>query len=417
MGFADAYLASRCMYDRLIGEGPAKDLQVVVVVPAYDESGFEKSLDSLFHADDIRASIEVICVVNWPNDIHEQDKVRNKNILEEMTGWAADHSTIKKQFHVINIPDIPAKLAGPGYARKTGMDEAIRRFNITGRPDGIICSFDADTTCDPDYFTSLAEKFRREPGMDACNIYFEHPVSGNEFTDDVYTGIRYYELHMRYYLQALRYAGHSNCFHTVGSAFAFRASAYCRQGGMNRRKAGEDFYFLQKFFDIGKFAECNTTRVCPSPRPSGRVAFGTGPAIMEYIGTLKEPGTYHPELFLNLREFLLNLDSLNDPVHVYEHLLKGVDRPLADFLNAAGFKDTVDEILKNSSGLTSFRKRFLRWFNMFRVLKFLNYGRTVTGDINITEAASRLLALKGIPCDKDVLSLLKVYRELDRGII
>ena len=64
---------------------------------------------------------------------------------------------------------------------------------------------------------------------------------------------------------------------------------------MNRKKAGEDFYFLQKLFDAGHFSECNTTRVIPSPRPSDRVIFGTGPAIREYLETAVSL-TFHPGL-------------------------------------------------------------------------------------------------------------------------
>ena len=36
---------------------------------------------------------------------------------------------------------------------------------------------------------------------------------------------------------------------------AVRADAYLRQGGMNRRKAGEDFYFLNKFMVLGGYGE------------------------------------------------------------------------------------------------------------------------------------------------------------------
>ncbi len=211
--------------------------------------------------------------------------------------------------HFILAGDLPERYAGPGLARKTGMDEAVRRFAAAGTPDGIILSFDADTLCDPDYFTAISDHFHRHPDDNGCSIYFEHPLSGSDFNSEVYRAVTYYELHMRYYLRGLRNAGHPNVYHTVGSAFAVTAEAYCRHGGMNRRKAGEDFYFLQKFFDAGRFSECNTTRVIPSPRPSGRVIFGTGAAVSEFLSSKAEPLTYNPAAFDSIGTFLANARS------------------------------------------------------------------------------------------------------------
>jgi hypothetical protein len=48
---------------------------------------------------------------------------------------------------------------------------------------------------------------------------------------------------------------------------------------MNRRMAGEDFYFIQKLLPAGGFFNLNQTTVYPSPRSSARVPFGTGVTI------------------------------------------------------------------------------------------------------------------------------------------
>jgi len=40
----------------------------------------------------------------------------------------------------------------------------------------------------------------------------------------VYGAIAAYELHLRYYVQALRYAGFPHAHHTVGSCLAVRAT-------------------------------------------------------------------------------------------------------------------------------------------------------------------------------------------------
>ena len=47
MGFASAYLEERALFPELIKEAPDKDTGIIVVVPAYDEPGYRKMLDSL----------------------------------------------------------------------------------------------------------------------------------------------------------------------------------------------------------------------------------------------------------------------------------------------------------------------------------------------------------------------------------
>ena len=103
------------------------------------------------------------------------------------------------------------------------------------------------------------------------------------FPPRTYHAIALYELHLRYYLHSVRSTGYPHAFHTVGSAFAVRADIYCQEGGMNRRQGGEDFYFIQKVAQRGSWSECNETCVYPSPRPSDRVPFGTGPAVARLI--------------------------------------------------------------------------------------------------------------------------------------
>src|SRR5207249_6387595 len=105
--------------------------------------------------------------------------------------------------------------------------------------------------------------FRENPRSPGCSIYFEHPLEG-PLDARVYDAISTYELHLRYYVQALRYAGFPYAYHTFGSCMTVRADAYMEQGGMNKRKAGEDFYFLQKIISLDGFSDLTETTVIPS---------------------------------------------------------------------------------------------------------------------------------------------------------
>ncbi len=80
---------------------------------------------------------------------------------------------------------------------------------------------------------------------------------------------------------------------------------------MNKRKAGEDFYFIQKIIELGNYTELNTTGVIPSPRISNRVPFGTGKAIGDWVKQgSEEYFTYHPQTFRDLIPLTSNIDKL-----------------------------------------------------------------------------------------------------------
>ncbi|MCK7537793.1 MAG: hypothetical protein MZV63_46000 [Marinilabiliales bacterium] len=84
----------------------------------------------------------------------------------------------------------------------------------------------------------------RKRQRSACSIYFEHPLSGDEFPDQylqiIYTS---YELHLRYYFQGLAFTGFPYVFHTVGSAIAVKAVAYMKAGGYEQETGRRGFLF------------------------------------------------------------------------------------------------------------------------------------------------------------------------------
>lgn len=350
---------------------------------------------------------EIIVVVNWPDSLAPEEKALNLDIASQL--YKLSDASIP--VHCILKPDITPKLAGVGYARKTGMDEAVQRFNRINRPDGIIISLDADCQVDSNLFIGLDRHYTAFPDTPGCTHYFEHPLSGKKFTDGIFKAITWYELYQRYYLHALRYAGHPNSYYTVGSAFSVKAVDYCSQGGMNLRKAGEDFYFLQKFFDLGTFTECNHIRILPSPRPSERVPFGTGTVVKTLSRTEDELLVFNPELFRILKEFIGRIPGLwNDPCI----LQKPLDKTLEEFLINQEFDSVVSEIAANSADQLNFTKRFFRWFNMFKVLKFMNFGRKKIPDIPVTQAAAELCNMLGRKSSGDAHELLIRFRQIDR---
>jgi hypothetical protein len=173
-------------------------------------------------------------------------------------------------------------------------------------------------------------------------------------------------LYLRFYFQGLVYSGFPYVFHTVGSAIAVKALPYVKAGGMNRRQAGEDFYFIQKLVPGGGYFNLNSTTVYPSPRISSRVPFGTGASI----GKLTEENrptllTYNILAFKELRSFFGMAEKIYhcnpDELHkCYKLFPQG----LRLFLDEKEWIEKMIEIKNNTSSLPSFKKRFFGWFNI-----------------------------------------------------
>ncbi|MBK9192493.1 MAG: hypothetical protein IPM77_13875 [Crocinitomicaceae bacterium] len=305
-----------------------------------------------------------------------------------------------------------------GLARKIGMDEAVHRFDLIQR-DGIIVCFDADAVCDKNYLTELERHFNSFPITPGCSVYFEHPVEDENYDSEILNYITQYELHLRYYNHALRFCKLPFAFHTVGSSMAVSSSAYQKQGGMNKRKAGEDFYFLHKIIALGNFTELNSTRIVPSPRISDRVPFGTGRAMGEMIQSKKEYyETYNFSSFELIKKFtsLIPQFYLSDLETIVPAIAEGEYRKLKLFLNSEKFEIALIEIRKNSASEISFIKRFYVWFDAFRVLKLVHFLRdNLYHDVPVHIASLQLLQKLQFANHIDSSGeLLKTYRKLDR---
>jgi len=382
------------------------NLQIVVVIPCFNEPDLLDSLRSLHQCERPRCAIEVIVVINSAADANEEICKRNQLTYGEALAWSREHSEERMRFHILHCPALPPRHAGVGLARKIGMDEALRRLAAAGTLDrGIISGFDADSTCGANYFVALESHFEKFPVTPGCSIYFEHPLEGPE-QSEVYEAAAAYELHLRYYIEALRYAGSPHAFHTIGSSMAVRAGVYMAQGGMNRRQAGEDFYFLHKVIPLGGFTELTATTVYPSPRASDRVPFGTGKAVGDQLRNGRPFVTYPLNAFRDLRAFL-------------EAIRTGGKIPdaVSTFLEEQRFDEVLAEIRRNTSTVTAFEKRFFRWFDGFMAVKMIHYLRDrCYGEPPLRPEAERLVIVidSTTSSGSSIGELLGSYRKRQR---
>lgn len=420
MAFADKYLKKQRMFPEYITDPVSENLNLIITIPCFNEPDLNTSLQALWNCERPTCDVEVIVIVNSGELTSEEALQQNSKTIAEAKQWIEAHQDERLKFFIIHQDQLPKKFAGVGFARKIAMDEAVSRLNQIDRKNGIITGFDADSTCDSNYLVEIEKLFKKYPKANGANLFYEHPLEGDEFDQQIYDSIAQYELYLRYYMLAMRHAGHPHAYHTVGSSFAVTANAYIKQGGMNRRQAGEDFYFLQKIISLGKFYEITTTRVIPSPRVSDRVPFGTGKAISNFIEEgIVDYQTYNYSAFKELKIYFDKVDDFFgvDYETYLNELLVELPGSVRSYLKEDHFFDALDKINQNCASLDSFRKKFFDAFNAFKVLKYLNNVHEQFVEEESIIVCSKLLmedlgvSTDGIYSAKELLELYRKYEK------
>lgn len=394
-----------------------------MVIPCHHEPDVGMTLRSLAACDlPSPERVEVWWVVNHGESAAESIQTQNVSSAHDIQSFA-QREDLPLRMGLIRAFDLPPKHAGVGLARKIGMDLAAERLKQVGRPEGVIVNLDADCEVSTNYFTAVQNHFQAYPKTPGASLFYAHPLCG-DLPPLHYTGITYYELFLRYYTHGLRFAGFPFGFQTVGSSMAVRAQAYQKVGGMNRRKAGEDFYFLHKVIDQGGFSEINDLTVVPAARVSDRVPFGTGKAMADFFEDADQLYLQYPlQAFADLKAWVDCLPALYHSEQATRcPEVQALDSVLLDFLRAQQVDEKVVEIQQNTTNFDSFQKRFFQWFNGFRAMKALHALRDAYGNAPLVSESQRLL-LRRVPVAMQQVvrnaetaeALLKIYRQIDRS--
>ncbi len=263
--------------------------------------------------------------------------------------------------------ELPRKNAGVGLARRIGMDLALERLDHENDPF-LVC-LDADCLVEPTYLDALFDHFNQHHEGGAV-LPFAHQRA---LDSAIEAAIVRYELYLRHYVLGLSLAGSPWAFHSIGSAMACRRDAYCAVGGMVKRQAGEDFYFLQKLAKASGLRQLRGTCVHPSPRPSQRTPFGTGASVGKLLTGDDSAVLFYPiESFEMLSEFLRLSAPLGSPGEILR-AATGVSPLLHDYLDLSGFEGAWTGILKNHPTDEHRRRAFHEWFDGFRTLKLIHH--------------------------------------------
>jgi len=342
----------------------------VIVIPCFEEPEIQKTLQSLMRCANPKKGVLVIVVLNQPassgQDLTEgnsKSKLQIQRVKKTSPNWL--------QISLVEARELPDKKAGVGLARKIGMDLAIGILQELASPSAPLVCLDADCIVDENYLQEIEDHFIENPKTPACSIHFEHKLDGPNAIP-----IQNYELQLRYYIEALSWAGFPYSFHTVGSSMAVRAYIYAKQGGMNQRKAGEDFYFLHKVIPLGGYTELNSTRVIPSDRISNRVPFGTGRAMENFKNGKDDLSNFYDlRTFHDLKSFLSRVSDVIDSEQELKRLFLALPKSIKEFIGNKQWEKKIEEIFQNTAERRSRTKRFHSWINAFWILKFTHYSR------------------------------------------
>lgn len=391
-------------------------LNLVICIPSYNEQDIESTLHSILDCEPIENQTEILVLINEPESCAE--KVTSNNLETYTTCQKVKQANTKTRISIypIYVSNIPSKNAGVGFARKLAMDEACRRLTSISKLKGGIVCLDADTLVASNYLLVLDNFFDSHQKYEACSIAFEHLLHQK---DKVITdAIIQYELHLRYFISMQRLINLPFAYQTVGSAMGVTAQAYSKMGGMNTRKAGEDFYFLHKFIKNNLALDLTDTCVYPSPRISDRVPFGTGKAVGDIIAKDGEYHTYNPISFLIIEDFLNQLSFIYQAQNLCLEEITNLDIALKRYLEEQDFISKIKEMKNNTTDYISFCKRFFRWFDAFRLMKCLHYLRDKSyPNITINEAIIFLFPKLGFSIADELEDNLTKLREYDRTTV
>ena len=335
---------------------PRRHYDNVVVIPCYDENPncLEEALGH------VEGSPLAIVVVNAPDDAPPEPLARTRALWRFLAGestgcfeWTRTAGGIEALAIDRTSPgrQIPRR-QGVGLARKIGADVACALFARGAIRSPWLYFTDADVRLPPDYLQHPPAR----PG--SLVLPYRHEAAGR-----LAPRAERYELHLRYYVDRLRYAGSPYAFHTIGSTIAIHAEVYAKVRGVPRRNAGEDFYLLNKAAKTAPVFAPARPEIVIRSRLSNRVPFGTGPALRA-MRDVSSFASYAYESFDLLREAIGYIDHGNSIQSRTRHLLEEL-----------GFFRQLESAQARHRHPHTLRKAMHQWFDAFRTLRFIHLAR------------------------------------------
>tara|TARA_B100002051_G_scaffold155800_1_gene147367 strand:+ start:2279 stop:3403 length:1125 start_codon:yes stop_codon:yes gene_type:complete len=354
-------------YGKIFKNFDDKKFNYFIVIPCFNEFDFiDNTLFSISKQNKalLDKTLLIIVINNSNNDSHLIFK-NNLNTYNKL---------INNQYNInLLLIDafsdgfaIPDKNAGVGFARKIGLDHSLKYYKDNS---SILCLLDADTIVNENYLEVINNFYK--PDINAAVINFKHQKSKNKIIEE---GIRKYENTIKNIANKISKTGSPYGYVSMGSTITCNIRTYISVGGMNTKKATEDFYFLQaiaKYTKVHKIKDC---LVHPSSRNENRVYLGTGFRINEYIKSKTFKNLNFSNSSYKSIQKIISLTSNNwktDSKEFFKLLKSKIDDDSYNFLINHNFMKRWENFKKNTKSKQQFLLFFHQWFDALKIMKLL----------------------------------------------
>ena len=348
---------------------PKKKFDQIIIIPSLGESNhLPQTLLSINQNEKVLLEDTlVIIVVNNSKNASITIKNDNKKTLQILSN--------QKYIFFLTIVDatssafvLPSKYAGVGLARKIGMDLALPFLKSN---KSLLLSTDADTILNSNYLQTILYYFNKYD-INAAVVGFKHSISKNKYIEQA---IRKYEKFLISTAKNICRTGSPYGYVSMGSTMICTGMAYMAIGGMPKKKATEDFYFLQELAKFCGVFSIPKILVHPSSRPISRVYLGTGFRMAQAMEGFNINNLYYSnKSFILLKEWIqLGINSWK--IDFYQ-LLKNIDEKniyLKQFLLKEGIEKIWQNLQASSPTKKHFTHQFHRWFDGLKTIRFLKY--------------------------------------------
>ena len=186
--------------------------------------------------------------------------------------------------------------------------------------------------------------------------------------------MRKYELIIKNVAYEIHKTGSPYGYVSMGSTIVCNVKSYIACGGMNTKKATEDFYFLQALAKHSKIYFIKKVLVYPSSRCEQRVYLGTGFRMKEYEKNKKFTNLdYSISSYSSLKILLSQVDKYwgVDYLNFKEQLKKRLSNGSIKFLEKHNLNLVWNQFIKSSKTKKQFILFFNQWFDALKTIKFL----------------------------------------------
>ena len=357
--------------------------EIAVVIPAVNE--YPHILDTIksleiaasFLNESTRKNTKIIINVNNRASHPQSIKDNSQELLKALRNRKDDFCiAIDSCSEGYELPEKD----GAGFARKIGLDYAyLCCKTLDTDTEKIICCMDADTIVEENYFTAITDCFNK--GFKAGVTDFEHRHDGSAQENLIITR---YEQYLKHHSLMLKKTGTPWYPVALGPTIVCSPDMYAACGGMNRKVAAEDFYFLQmllKTCPSKQFCDMIGTSVHPSARKSMRVPFGTGATVTACIEKNHVIKDFPEEYFKILAAFFECIDTFSnqavangkDFTPEMVERIKIISETLFLFLQQENFFEIWKRLFKqNYKDAALLKTAFHCWFDGLKIIRLFH---------------------------------------------